>query len=1215
MDGTDAENITDRTTQLNLEPYTINFSSTNAGEADPYHDSGDTLNWDMNLLRRGVNRASQWRNRSATHSSWTDDGQEIDPALVSAGNGLESLLVSRIGVVETPEEPTESNSVASLSTTLGESSIRAGNETTDDTETLDSQRILVPPTTPEQPPTEPDNVVETANMTTGVEQVAEQNVQEAESAVASTVDPAEIPPPAPVVVSDATEAECPPGMDPDVFASLPEEMRVEVLASHRAETSNDPSAVSSSIDPETLAALPEDIRQEVLANERRERENATPADSTHAEDMDNASFVASLAPELRNEILTTAEEAFLATLPPNLQAEAQVLRDRAGSQYQFISIPSVQGGDRRSRRAERAAARQASEDEAKRLAEEHVGQIQVQPDRTDIANDSDMIAVVRMLYISDSVPISLLQRLMLNYCAAPKDRRLLLVRLFHVLSQELESKDQYHGIFERVAAISNSTSSVVEFPPQQLFGVGGRANKMSDNFLSSKSAVISLVARRSVSILLYLCQHNKKCILSILQIPDGESISLYISSLLGMMSTLNYSTNLSNLDLLVQLIEVLVKPLEKLKLKAGPESKPSKIASDWMDVPLPIIAKPCLKNITELLLSDVCTEQIVQRLVEIAKNLSVLDSAQACLISELVNASRNLSVISEEQLRLLNKSLLANSKLESGAPLPAYCSSPNSTNQELKLLRLLQMIESLSSSLEQFRTVCDQIDLGKVWESLSACLSSASALEGLTEISSKEGSILEGSKAGASSSMASLLARFLPMVEAFFVVNACAATKWNILESNASHIDLKRLVLFVEQNRVLLNTLVRENPSYLETSLAAFIKLPRCRMHLDFDNKRSYFQSRMRTLRQSAHRRHGNLRLQVRREQVFEDSFYSLRMRSSDEMRGRLNVTFQHEEGIDAGGLTREWYMILSREIFNPNYALFTAAANSITFQPNPLSFVNKEHLSYFKFVGRIIGKAISDGQLLDAHFTRSFYKHILGIQITYHDIEAIDPEYYRSLRSMLDNSLEDLCLDLTFSVEKSQFGKLEVHDLKPNGRDIPVTEENKMEYIQLVSHHKMTTGIQKQIDAFLEGFHDLISPDVIGIFNENELELLISGMPEIDIDDLKVNTDYSNYKMTDPMIHWFWNALYSFTHEERALFVQFVTGTSKVPLEGFKALEGMRGPQKFNIHKAYGKSNSLPSAHTCFNQLDLPEYDSEEQTREKLLFAIREGSEGFGFG
>merc|ERR1711871_438173 len=153
------------------------------------------------------------------------------------------------------------------------------------------------------------------------------------------------------------------------------------------------------------------------------------------------------------------------------------------------------------------------------------------------------------------------------------------------------------------------------------------------------------------------------------------------------------------------------------------------------------------------------------------------------------------------------------------------------------------------------------------------------------------------------------------------------------------------------------------------------------------------------------------------------------------------------------------------------------------------------------------------------------------------------------------------------------------------------------------MSQYRMTKAIKKQIDAVLSGFHDIIDPKLISIFNENELELLISGMPTIDLNDLKANTVYHNYHASDRSIQWFWQALKSFNEEELAKFLQFVTGTSKVPLGGFKALQGMRGPQKFNIHKAYGGPQRLPSAHTCFNQLDLPEYSSSEEMLEKIKF------------
>ena len=379
---------------------------------------------------------------------------------------------------------------------------------------------------------------------------------------------------------------------------------------------------------------------------------------------------------------------------------------------------------------------------------------------------------------------------------------------------------------------------------------------------------------------------------------------------------------------------------------------------------------------------------------------------------------------------------------------------------------------------------------------------------------------------------------------------------------------------------------------------------------------RAFFKMKLKRMRQSSARSmHGTLRISVRRQNVFDDSFLSFRYKTADEMRRRLSVTFHGEEGMDAGGLTREWYSVLAREIFNANYALFTATSDSVTFQPNAQSYINPEHLSYFKFVGRVIGKAICDGQLLDAHFTRSFYKHMLGQPVSYHDLEGIEPEYYKSLKQILTMPLELLGLDdgMTLSAESNDFGHVETKDLVVNGRNIYVTDENKLEYVRLVAHHRMTTAIRKQIDSFLEGFHELVPPELISLFDAQELELLISGLPDIDLDDLRAHTDYHGYKPSDPPINFFWTVLRSFSKEEKALFLQFVTGTSKVPLEGFQALQGAEGVKRFNIHKAYG-THLLPSAHTCFNQLDLPEYLTEDALKEKLLIAVREGSEGFGF-
>lgn len=119
--------------------------------------------------------------------------------------------------------------------------------------------------------------------------------------------------------------------------------------------------------------------------------------------------------------------------------------------------------------------------------------------------------------------------------------------------------------------------------------------------------------------------------------------------------------------------------------------------------------------------------------------------------------------------------------------------------------------------------------------------------------------------------------------------------------------------------------------------------------------------------------------------------------------------------------------------------------------------------------------------------------------------------------------------------------------DLVPNGRNIPVTDQNKTDYIRLISHHSMTSAIQSQITSFLDGFYELVPVEMISVFTPTELELLISGLPEIDIDDLRMHTDYHQYRVTDEIIQWFWNVLRGFSQEEKALFLQFVTGTSKV--------------------------------------------------------------------
>ena len=240
---------------------------------------------------------------------------------------------------------------------------------------------------------------------------------------------------------------------------------------------------------------------------------------------------------------------------------------------------------------------------------------------------------------------------------------------------------------------------------------------------------------------------------------------------------------------------------------------------------------------------------------------------------------------------------------------------------------------------------------------------------------------------------------------------------------------------------------------------------------LEFDNKRNYFTRRLHSRGTEVRHPQPPLQLSVRRDQVFFDSFKNLSYKSGDEIKyGKLSIRFNGEEGVDAGGVTREWFQVLSRQMFNPDYALFIpVASDRTTFHPNKLSKVNEEHFLFFNFIGRIIGKALYEGRALDCHFSRAVYKRILGKTVSIKDMETLDLDYYKSLLWMLENDITEIITE-TFSVETDDFGVTEVVDLMENGRNIPVTEENKHEYVQLVVEYRLTGSVQAQLERFLQG-------------------------------------------------------------------------------------------------------------------------------------------------
>ncbi|XP_058524755.1 NEDD4-like E3 ubiquitin-protein ligase WWP1 isoform X2 [Ochotona princeps] len=355
-----------------------------------------------------------------------------------------------------------------------------------------------------------------------------------------------------------------------------------------------------------------------------------------------------------------------------------------------------------------------------------------------------------------------------------------------------------------------------------------------------------------------------------------------------------------------------------------------------------------------------------------------------------------------------------------------------------------------------------------------------------------------------------------------------------------------------------------------------------------------------------------HVKINVSRQTLFEDSFQQIMALKPYDLRRRLYVIFRGEEGLDYGGLAREWFFLLSHEVLNPMYCLFEyAGKNNYCLQINPASTINPDHLSYFCFIGRFIAMALFHGKFIDTGFSLPFYKRMLSKKLTIKDLESIDTEFYNSLIWIRDNNIEECGLEMYFSVDMEILGKVTSHDLKLGGSNILVTEENKDEYIGLMTEWRFSRGVQEQTKAFLDGFDEVVPLQWLQYFDERELEVMLCGMQEVDLADWQRNTVYRHYTRNSKQIIWFWQFVKETDNEVRMRLLQFVTGTCRLPLGGFAELMGSNGPQKFCIEKV-GKDTWLPRSHTCFNRLDLPPYKSYEQLKEKLLFAIEE-TEGFG--
>jgi len=268
---------------------------------------------------------------------------------------------------------------------------------------------------------------------------------------------------------------------------------------------------------------------------------------------------------------------------------------------------------------------------------------------------------------------------------------------------------------------------------------------------------------------------------------------------------------------------------------------------------------------------------------------------------------------------------------------------------------------------------------------------------------------------------------------------------------------------------------------------------------------------------------------------------------------------------------------------------------------------------------------SIYHGININCPLSAPIFKAILKKPITIDDLYSIDDEVYTNLKLVVDNNMDSMDLGLTFSVDEDNFGEHVSHDLKPLGRNLSVKENNKNEYVQLYARYKINKKVENQLSALMKGVYEIISFEQLRkVFdNEKELELALNGVHKIDVSDWQANTFYKNCDFRHKVVQWFWYLVeFDFDDEKRARLLQFCTGSSRVPLAGFQALRAQPEkdkPKPFSIlildvnnfdKDSFGER--LPKAHTCFNRLDLPDYESYSKLKEKMDYCLK-NTVGFG--
>ncbi|XP_065205619.1 ubiquitin-protein ligase E3A isoform X2 [Planococcus citri] len=381
---------------------------------------------------------------------------------------------------------------------------------------------------------------------------------------------------------------------------------------------------------------------------------------------------------------------------------------------------------------------------------------------------------------------------------------------------------------------------------------------------------------------------------------------------------------------------------------------------------------------------------------------------------------------------------------------------------------------------------------------------------------------------------------------------------------------------------------------------------------LFYDNRiRMYSERKICVLQAMAgHPPNPYLKLKIRRDHLIEDALMRLELschESPQDFKKQLMVEFEGEQGMDEGGISKEFFQLIVEEIFNPDYGMFVFDSDTQTCWFNSTSFENE---SQYKLIGLVLGLAIYNSIILDVRFPMVVYKKLLGKKGIFSDLEDFNPVIYNSLKSLLDHQdddVEDVYMQ-TFRISFTDiFGNVVYHDLLPEGDKIPVSLYNKKHFVDLYADFLLNKSISKQFNAFRKGFRMVTDESPMKyLFRPDEIEILICGSKNFDFNELQESTRYDGgYDSSTQIIKNFWEFAHSLSLENQRKLLQFTTGSDRIPVGGLGQLHmiiARNGPD----------SDRLPTAHTCFNVLLLPEYNTKEKLCDRLMKAINY-SKGFG--